>query len=178
MAKSTHSNAIVLLLSVALAAVLGIAGVQGYKTMSNKAKEQTAITESVVRWKRSYMALAGTQDRWEKTYKAASGIPDMLTLVSLLNLTAYNLSADTDQLVLKSDEQVTANGEVLGLTKLCLGTGQENFIVEADSYGRLLAGVEQLARRSDVFLDNISVVGDKAVPQARIGEMCLLLRSE
>lgn len=178
MSKSASSNLTVVMLGIALAGVLVIGGINGHKTMSAKAKEQDGITESVVRWKRSYMALAGTQERWVKTYKSATGIPDLLSLVSLLNLPDYYLSANTDELVLKSVEQVTANGVELGLTKLCMSTEQEHFVVEAGTYDALLKGVEKLASRKDLYLDNISILGDKPIPQARIGELCLLLRSE
>ena len=178
MVKQGNSSLLLLMLSVALAGVLVSGGVSSYRTLSSKAKEQQDITESVMRWKRSYLALAGTQERWKKTYPAASSIPDLLTLISLLDLPSLGLKADTDKLVLKTDEQVTANNVPVGLTKLCIGTGQENFVVEAGSYDLLLKGVDRLAHRSDLFVDNISVVGDKDVPQARIGDLCMLLRSE
>ena len=178
MVKQGNSSLVLLVLSVALAGVLVSGGVSSYRTLSGKAKEQQDITESVMRWKRSYLALAGTQERWKKTYPAASGIPDLLTLISLLDLPSLGLKADTDKLVLKTDEQVMANNVPVGLTKLCIGTGQENFVVEAGSYDALLKGLDKLAHRPDLFVDNISVVGDKDVPQARIGDLCMLLRSE
>lgn len=178
MVKQGNSSVVLLALSVALAGVLVSGGVSNYRTLSSKAKEQEAITESVMRWKRSYLALAGTQERWKKTYRAASSIPDLLTLISMLDLSSLGLKADTDKLVLKTDEQVTANNVPVGLTKLCIGTGQENFTVEAGSYDQLLKGIDKLAHRSDLFVDNISIMGDKDVPQARIGDLCLLLRSE
>lgn len=178
MAKSANQGLVIWILAVALAAVFALAGIKSYQLLSAKAKEQTAVTESVMRWKRSYMALGGTQDRWKKTYRAASSIPDLLTLIGLLDLQATGLKANTDLLVLKTDEQVKGNNIPLGLTKLCLGTGQDSFLVEAGSYDELLRGVDRLAHRADIFVDNISIVGDKDVPQARIGDLCILLRSE
>ncbi|MQA40762.1 hypothetical protein [Rugamonas aquatica] len=178
MHKVANRSLLLTLLSLSLALVLTQAGLKGYATLAAKAKEQNAITDSVVRWKHSYLALAGTQERWGKTYRAASTIPDMLSLVALMDLPAYGLRASTDTLVLKTAEQLKANNIELGLTKLCLGTAAEHFVVEAGSYDALLRGLDKLAHRADVVVDNVSIVGEKEVPQAKLGELCLLFRSE
>lgn len=178
MAKSANGSPVVLVLAFALAGIFTFGGISSYKILAAKAKEQTAVTESVIRWKRSYMALAGTQERWKKTYPAASHIPDLWTLISLLDLRKLGLKADTDTLVLKTDEQLKANNVPLGLTKLCLGTSQDGFLVEANSYDELLKGVDRLAHRADIYVDNIAIMGDRDVPQAKIADLCMLLRSE
>lgn len=178
MARGANQGLIQLMLAIALAAIIALGGINSYKILAAKAKEQGLVTEKIIRWKQSYMALVGTQERFKKTYPAASSIPDLLTLASLLNLPALGLRANTDMLVLNSDESIILNGVEIGLTKLCLGTGQQNFLVDANSYDELLGGIDKLAHRADLVLDNISVVGDKDVPQARIGQLCILLRNE
>lgn len=178
MAKAANNSLILVMLAIAISGVFVTGGLNGHALLSEKAKEQSAVTESVVRWKRSYRALAGTQEKWAKTYKPASGLRDLLAIVALLDLPAYGLQANMDSLVLRTDSQVSANNVELGLTKLCLATGGESFTVEARNYDDLLKGVNQLSHRPDIFVDNISILGDKDVPQAKFGDLCVFLRSE
>jgi hypothetical protein len=178
MAKSTNHSLILMVLALAVAGVLTTGGIEGHAVLSAKAKEQTDVAESVIRWKRSYRALTGTQEKWERTYKPASGVQDLLSIVSLLDLQAYGLQANMDSLVLQTDTQVKANNVDIGLTKLCLATGGEAFTVKAASYDALLKGVDRISHRADIFVDNISILGDKDVPQAKFGELCIFLRSE
>ena len=178
MAKTANNSLILMTLAIAVSGVLVTGGIKGNALLAAKAKEQGDVTESVIRWKRSYRALAGTLEKWEKTYKPASGVQDMLAIVSLLDLSAYGLRANMDSLVLRTDTQVSSNNVDIGLTKLCLATGGESFTVEADSYDALLKGVDRLSHRADIFVDNISILGDKEVPQAKFGDLCVFLRSE
>jgi len=80
--------------------------------------------------------------------------------------------------VLQTNTAVTSNNVDLALTKLCLATGGDNFIVEAASYDALLRGIAMLARRPDIGIGDISVLGDKDGPQAKLGNLCVYLRSE
>lgn len=178
MAKTAHNSLILMMLAIATSGVLVAGGLNGHALLAARAKEQSDVTESVIRWKRSYRALAGTQEQWEKVYKPASRVQDMLAIVTLLDLSSYGLRANMDALVLRTDTQVTSKNVDIGLTKLCLATGGEYFIVEADSYDALLKGVDRLSHRADIFLDNTSILGDKDVPQAKFGDLCVFLRSE
>lgn len=178
MAKAANNSLIIMLLSVGLAGVLVSSGITGHAVLADKTKEQTAITEAVVRWKRSFRALAGTQEQWDKVYKPASSVRDQLSLFALLNLPQYGLRANTDAVVLRTSSAVTSNNVDLALTKLCLATGGESFVVEAENYDALLRGLSMLSRRADVHLDNISILGEKDVPQAKLGDLCVYLRSE
>lgn len=178
MHKSETRTLLMPLLALALAVVLLNFGYRSYQTLAAKTREQNVITEAVVRWKHSYLALAGTQERWSHAYRAGSTIPDMLSLVAMLNLPAYGLTAGTDTLVIKSADPVKVNQVELGLTKLCLSNSASYFAVESSSYEALLQGLDQLARRPDIQIDDVSIVGDKAAPQAKLGQLCLLFRSE
>lgn len=178
MAKSANHSLVVMLLAVGISGVLLTGALASHRVLVSKTAEQSAITQSVIRWKSSYRALAGTQEAWAKTYKGASSVRDQLALISLLDLARYGLSADTDSLVLRTDTAVTANNIDLALTKLCLGTGGDSFSVSAANYDALLRGLSQLTQRKDIFVDNISVLGDKSMPQAKLGDLCIFLRNE
>lgn len=177
MGKQTSPKFLLFMFALVMAAILFSAGLQGYKTLSEKAKQQRAVTESILRWKKSFLALSGTQDRWNKTFVKGSTIRDWRALKSMLDLNAYGLKAEGESLGFKSDPEVTSNGIPLKLKKVCLVTGGANFVIQAASYEQLLAGVERMSRRRDLYIDNVSIVGDKQVPEAVISDMCIFVRS-
>lgn len=178
MRNPTSSNLLGWLLASAAAAILLQAGVLGYRQLADKAHQQSSISSSVARWKHSYLALAGTQERWEKSFQSVEQLPDLLSVARLLRLADYGLHANSDALELKSAEPVQSNGIALGLNKLCLGTGGDSFVIEAANYETLFSGLEKLAQRHDLLVDNVRIVGEKSVAQARIGLMCLYFRSQ
>lgn len=178
MAKAANTSLLSLLLAIGFAGVLITGGVSAYEVLSGKEHQQTAVTETVIRWKRSFRALAGTEAQWEQAYTKASNVRDQLAFTAILNLHTYGLKANTDALVFRTRTPVVSKGVDLALTKLCLGTGGDSFVVEANNYDALLSGLSMLANRKDIYVDNISILGDKDVPQAKLGNLCLYLRSE
>lgn len=168
----------------ALGLTLALTGWRGYQALAERATSQSAVTQAVLRWKHSYLALGGTQQRWQASYRSVASLPDLQALSDQLALGPLGLRADTDALSLRSVESVRQGNVELGLTRLCLSTGNDVFRLEADSYAALLRGLEALARRPDVVLDQISVGGEagratreSTRAQARLGNLCLLFRS-
>jgi hypothetical protein len=155
-------------------------GTVASKSLRAKVQEQTEQTETVVRWKQSYKALAATRAKWDQSFQRSDAIQDLVGLAEHLGLKRYGLETDRDNMHLLKIEQVQQNNLPIGLTKFCLATGSgsgSNFLVAAENYERLLTGVDRLAKRPDISLGTISLEGDKAFPIAKLGEFCVLLRN-
>lgn len=169
-----------LLVAIGVVVVMGLQGVNAYRTLTEKASAQEAVTESVQRWKQSYMAVADSVKHWEANYRRDDTVQDLVSLFSIIDLGAYGLRADTDKLILNKVDPVAQNGMHIGLTKVCLATagGVESagLDVQADNYTALFAGLKRLAQRPDIYINTITVKGDKAVPLASLGDFCVLLR--
>lgn len=178
MAKSSSSKTVILVMALVVAAIPAMTGLKTYKTLTQKAADQRAETERVNRWKSSVQALGSTITEWQTTYRPASSVPDLYTLASYLGITESGLSADTDNITIAKDESIKSNGIELGLTKLCLANGNQGFVVKAFSYDALLDGINHLAHRKDIYLDNIAIVSDNGSPQANIGDLCVYVRNE
>lgn len=178
MGKQTSPKFMLFMFALVMAAILGSAGLQGYKILSDKAKEQRTITASILRWKKSFLALSGTQERWNKTFIQTSSVVDTDTIKSMLDLNAYGLAIDNQAIGFKADQtDVTSNSIPLKLKKVCLVSTGTDFVLTAPTYEQLLAGYVKLSHRRDIFINNVSILGDKPVPEAVIADFCIYLRS-
>lgn len=169
-----------LILALAFAAALANGGWEAFGVLKAKAAAQIAVTESVERWKSSYLALADSVRQWEKNYRTEESIQDQASLYDELNLSQYGFTFDMDSTVISRIEPVTSEGIPIGLTKVCLSQGLsgDGLEIRATSYTDLLAGLKKLAERPDIFVGTIMVKSndEKAVPGAVLGNFCLLLR--
>lgn len=173
-------NKVVWAASAVVATMFIYQGTVAMKSLRVKVQEQTEQTETVVRWKQSYKALAATRGKWDRSFQRSDAIQDLVGLASHLGLERYGLQTDRDNMHLLKIEQVQQNNLPIGLTKFCLATGSgngNNFLVAAENYEKLLTGVDHLAKRADISLGTISLEGDKAFPIAKLGEFCVLLRN-
>lgn len=173
-------NKVVWAASAVVAAMFIFHGTVANKALRAKVLEQTEQTETVVRWKQSYKALAATREKWDRSFQRSDAIQDLVGLASHLGLERYGLQTDRDNMHLLKIEQVQQNNLPIGLTRFCLATGSgsgNNFLVAAENYEKLLVGVDRLAKRADISLGTISLEGDKAFPIAKLGEFCVLLRN-
>jgi hypothetical protein len=164
----------------ALAVIASLAGIKANKTLNSKAVAQEGVTQSLERWHQSYQALGESRVKWAKSFQREDSVQDVISLIGLLDLNSYGLLTDTDSVVLTKVEQIKHNDAVLGLTKICMGTGTGDggaLEVKSQNYQTLLNGIEMLAKRSDIYIGNIALQGDKGVPIARLGEFCILLRN-
>lgn len=178
MDKLGSENFIRLIISLLLASILLVSGIESYKALSKRAVEQTNITESINRWKQSYKALQSVIKEWNGTYHSVAKAPDDRAIVSLINLSALGLSAETDYMVLNSVTPIAMRGIDLGLTKICLGIKGENFVVSAPTYADLLLGLDRLAARADLTISTVTIIGEATFPQANLGGFCILLRND
>lgn len=169
-----------LMIALAFAAVLGIQGNKAYRALADKAAAQDAVTESVQRWKQSYLALGDAVKQWGASYRPEDSVQDLVSLYSVVNLEKYGLQMNTDSLVLNKVEPETRNGMAIGLTKICLasaGSGDGAALeVSAPNYQALFAGIKSLASRKDIYISTITVRGAKASPVANLGDFCVLMR--
>lgn len=175
-----QATKIPLFFALVLAAVLMVQGIKAHRTLVAKAEAQGAVTESVERWKQSYMALADTVRKWESSYRREDSIQDLVSLYSVVGLADYGLIADTDAVIVHKIEPVTQNGMALGITRICLAsaTAGDNggLQVQGANYQALFAGIKRLANRPDIYIGTINIKGDRAVPIASLGDFCVLLR--
>lgn len=173
-------NKVIWVASAIVAVMFFIQGTVANKALRAKVLEQTEQTETVVRWKQSYKALAATREKWNHSFQRSESIQDLVGLASHLGLERYGLQTDRDNLHLLKIERVQQNNLPIGLTRFCLATGSGNgndFLVAAENYEKLLLGVEKLAKRPDISLGTIALEGDRAFPIAKLGEFCVLLRN-
>lgn len=178
MVKVGSENFIRLIFSLVFASLLIFGGINSYKVLEKKASAQIAVTESINRWKQSYKALQSVVKEWNARYALASTVPDVRAIIALMNIGPMGLTADTDNLVLTSATQIQHAGMDISLSKICLGINGDSFIVKAATYSELLKGIDALAKRPDIYLGNITILGEAPNPQAKIGEFCVFLRNE
>lgn len=173
--RKTH-----LFIAFGVSVVMLLQGVKAYTTLTEKARSQEEVTEGVFRWKQSYMALADTVKKWEKNYRSENSVQDIFSIISLVSLSEYGLSAGTDDLVLTKVDPVVHNGFPVGLTKVCLasakGGDSSGLKVQAPTYESLFPAIKRLSRRPDVYIGTISIKGDSGGPIATLGDFCILLR--
>ena len=178
---NAQTKKIAYFLAIFGALIFGYEGVRGYQVMSAKASQQEEVTETMQRFKSSFMALADSRSKWDKSYHRESSVQDIVSLFALVELEKYGLTTDADSLVLSKVEQVTGSNAPIGLTKICISSGSMDsfaLVVQAPNYQNLMTGIGQLAKRPDIYLGNIDVKGDKQIPIAKLGDFCLLLRND
>ena len=173
------STKLLVALALGLAIISGIQGMKASRIMNEKALAQDNVTESVNRWKQNYLALGESIKRWGSDYRNQESVPDLMALIAIVNLGSYGLSTDADLLILNKIEPVTQNGMPIGLTKVCLATSSNGAALEvkAPTYRDLFQGIKKLSNRPDIFVDAITIKGDKPNPVANLGEFCVLLRN-
>jgi len=180
MSSFSPAGRLPLVLALGFAAVLIMQATKAHRILNERAQSQAAVTESVQRWKQSYMALADTAKKWESSYRREESIQDLVSLYEAVGLTEYGLRADTDSVMLQKVDPVTQNGMPIGLTKFCLASAASSesmgLQVQALNYQALFAGIKRLAKRPDIYIGTITVRGDKELPVANLGEFCVLLR--
>lgn len=166
--------------AMALSAILVVQGTKGYRVLAEKASAQEAVTESVQRWRQSYLALAEAVKRWGVLYAREDSVQDLVSLYGLVNVEKYGLQVDKDSLVLSNVDQESRSGMSIGLSRICLATGGAGegaaLEVRANTYQALFAGVKALAARRDIYISTISIKGAKALPTAYLGDFCVLMR--
>lgn len=165
---------------VAVIAVLAIQATKISKTISAKATAQESVTESVLRWKQGVTAVADSNKRWESVYSRDSEIQDTLSIIAQLQLQDTGLYANADSIFVNKINSVKNQGIELGLTEVCLGSAEagDQVEVKAANYGALLSGVRALSQRPQVNIGSIKITGDNDQPAARLGDLCVLLRTK
>lgn len=165
------------LFAIALAVILGVAGFNGYKVIATKVQAQHRVTEGILSYRSSYMALEESMRNWVSNYPPAASVTDLLSLRDLLGLSRLGLEANTDKLALASTDPVNQNGSPIGLTKVCLtNAGNTEFHLSAPDFGTLFAGLKKLSARKDISMGVFVIFGDKEA-KAKINDLCLLMRN-
>ncbi len=155
-------------------------GLKAYGTLNGKAVAQDAVTENLVRWKEMFLALSESRQKWDNSFRREDTVEDMVHLISHVGFEKYGIETDNDNAILTKVEQITQGESPIGITKICMATGAGDggaLFVRAQNYQTLMKGIEQLARRPDIYIATISLQGDKAFPLAKLGDFCILLRN-
>lgn len=150
----------------------------GYKTLTNKAEQQHAALSQINRWKTEYELLKPVQARWNQTLAPTNEITDLYHIYNALKLASHGLHTDQERLLVEKIEPIVLNGVPLYATRVCLKTAAENGLaVYAPNFSpNLLDGLEQLADRHDVEIQNIVLTTENGMPKA-IMDFCLIFRS-
>lgn len=174
------SGALLPMVALAFSAALVIQGSKAHRTLTQKSVVQDSVTESVQRWKQSYLALGDAVKEWGSRYRREDSVQDLVSLYSIVNVEQYGLQMNTDALLLNKVEAVTRNDMAIGLTRICLasaGSGNSSALeVTAPNYQALFSGIKSLANRKDLQISTITVKGAKATPVAHLGDFCVLMR--
>lgn len=177
---TNSSTKTILVMAFAFAFLMTFQGMKAYHILAEKAQAQASVTESVYRWKQNYMALGKTVSRWEREYHSQSSVQDMMALLAVADFDRYSLTINTDAVNINKIQPVTQNEMQIGLASVCLsssGGGNSSALsVQAEDYQALFAGIKLLAKRPDISIGTISIKGNMAVPQADLGDFCILLR--
>ena len=165
------------IIALGLAIVLGMAGVNGFKILSMKARSQLSVNDGINSYRSSYMALEESMKAWDKSYPAAASVTDLLSLRDMLGLKDLGLEADTDKLTLASVDPVVQISSPIGLTRVCLtNAGNTEFHLSAPDFGTLFSGLKKMAARQNFSMGVFVVSGDKEA-KAKITDLCLLMRN-
>lgn len=176
------------LIQMVAVASFGIMVYQGFQirnSLVEKAVTQQAVVEGLERWRQQYLAVRESRVRWEKQYPKIDTVHGIEPMIAHINFEAYGLQSDPDKMKVVQAEEITQGpqgGVPLGLVSTCLATssGDRNVLeVSAPTYQALMAGIDKLAHRPDISIGNISVKkGDVKSPIGRLGDFCVLMRSD
>lgn len=165
-----------LIAALALTGVLALGATNLKKELARPTQAQDGNTDVVMRYKSSHSALKSTVVQWERNYQSQSAIQDMMSIWSLLDLQSYGLSAKLGDMSVVRAADLTFNGQPIGLTRVCLATNGQDFVVSAADFSSLLNGVAKISSgRKDIEVQSITI-SNEGDPHATLGGFCLLLR--
>lgn len=180
MINNAQLKNVLLIAAFVITGMFILQGMKAAQTLRDKARDQDAQTETIIRWKQSYQALAGTRQKWEKSFRKEDSVQDMVGIAKHLELVNYGLETDGDHMILSKVEPVMQANQAIGLIRICLATGSTNgdgFLVAATNYEALMTGIDRLAKRADISIGAITLQGDKTFPLAKLTDFCVMLRN-
>lgn len=171
---SRKSLAIALIAS----AILGNGAYTIHKELVGKADAQQASLSQINRWKQEYELLKPYQTEWNKTLTSTRDLTDLDRIFEAPNLKQYGLSTNRERIVMDKDEPMSLNGTPLQASRVCLKSSSDRgFSVTAPRFAPdLLNGLEELAKRRDVEIQNIQLTTENGTPKA-VMDFCLVFRS-
>lgn len=180
---SENNKTLITITAVVLSGMLCFYGWKLHAVFISKANAQLEVVESLNRWSQQYLAMEDVKKNWESNFEPESKVKHISGLYDLIGFMKYGLQNDKDSISLSGLSQVmqqTQKDMPLGLTKICMTNGSLDstaVIVGADNYSQLLNGIEKIANRKDIIIDNVTIQGDKNVPIARLGGFCIQVRN-
>lgn len=182
-----QSKKLIQLVAIAAFGILVTQGIAVRKIILEKAAAQETVVDGLERWRQQYLAVSESKATWDRRYRRLDSVHGVDGVIEMINLASYGLSADPDRVLITQATEITHGtpgtqaSVPLGLVSICLATtGSERgvFDVSAPSYQALMAGIDKLARRPDIQIGNISVKGDNKEPVGKLGDFCVLLRTD
>jgi len=144
----------------------------------SKADSQQASLSQIKRWKAEYDILKPVQAEWNKTLTSTREITDLNRIYETLNLKKHGLNTNQERLIVDKIESVTPNSTLIQATRVCLKTSTDRgFAITAPRFAPdLLNGLEDLAKRRDVEVQNIQLTTENGTPKA-VMDFCLVFRA-
>lgn len=182
-----QSKKLIQLVAVAAFGMLVTQGFAVRKVILEKAAAQSTVVDGLERWRQQYLAVSESKARWDKQYRRLDSIQGITGVIEMVDLAAYGLTADPDRILFMQATELTHGTPgtqatvPLGLMSICLASsGSERGVLEvsAPTYQALMSGIDKLARRPDIQIGNISVKGDNKEPVGKLGDFCVLLRTD
>lgn len=149
-----------------------------HKELAGKAESQQASLSQINRWKQEYELLKPYQAAWNKALTSTSELTDRDRIFEAPSLQRYGLSTNRERIIMDKDEPMTSNGIPLQASRVCLkSVSDHGFAVTAPRFAPdLLNGIEELAKRRDVEIQNIHLTTENGTPKA-VMDFCLIFRA-
>lgn len=173
-----QTNRKTLALSVVIALILISGAHTANQTLAEKAKQQQSALSQIKHWKAEYELLKPYQAQWDKKLTPTNEIKDLYHVYTTLDLQRYGLTTNQEHLIIDRIEPVTPNGTPINAIRSCLKTASDNGLsVTASRFSPdLLNGLERLADRRDVEIQNIQLTTENGAPKA-VMDFCLIFRA-
>lgn len=167
-----------LFIALAIALILGNSAYNIFNVGSAKTTEQEQSLAQLNRWKAEYEVLLPYQTEWERVLTPTKNIRDKDQLYKVLDLAKYGLSTNQEHMVSDKDVAITPNNTPINARRACLKTGGDHgFAITAPHFSPdLLDGLENLAKRRDIEIQNIQLTTENDTPKA-IVDFCLVVRT-
>lgn len=163
-----------LIVSIAIAGVLGSSGYHGYLAMREKAQDQAQAVADFRKWKADYTSLLPVDEKWKTSLRSVAEAKDLLSVYELLGKAP---TTNPDALLVEKIEPFKQAEHLLFATRVCLGsTGGSGVTFDAPNFTQLMDGLDVLAKRPDVQMGAVRLTQGLGKAKASVTGLCLLLR--
>lgn len=146
--------------------------------ISSTVERQSQVNNSLNIHINTFQALESSSTGWADNLEHVKDAKDMLGLYELLDIEKFGLNTSLDNFRLVSSRPHTVNGTDIGVIEVCVDSGNNVLEVTSDSYKALIEGLSSLEASREYYFDFVNVLGGSDIPQAEVGDLCVLLRAD